>query len=88
MKLYPTSSNGRIVHGDTPWGRFRVEWDAAGKLIAQEIEMRTPEGGAAAALTKPPEAGCSGCQQGKSEPRQPQDLSAWHAAMQEATRQP
>ena len=40
--IKPTPSRGRVVAGDTPWGKFRVEWDANGKLISESIEIRTP----------------------------------------------
>ena len=42
MMIRPLPSNGRVVEGDTPWGRFRVEWDAAGKLISESVEIRRP----------------------------------------------
>ena len=37
------SQLGRIVEGDTPYGRFRFNIDADGKLIDYEFEMRTPD---------------------------------------------
>ena len=38
----PRNTDGRILEGDTPYGRFRVEWDAHGNLLHHEIEIREP----------------------------------------------
>lgn len=81
--IEPFNGGIRVV-SDTPLCRFRVEWDATGKLIAQEIEIRTP---GTPETAGEPQPNC-GCQQGKGEPKQPQDLTAWNQAMQEATTQP
>lgn len=43
IRAAPTSSGGRVITGDTPYGRFRVEWDADGQLVSEWIEMRSPE---------------------------------------------
>lgn len=43
MQINPTSSGGRVVQDDTPFGRFRVEWDAHGTLISETLEIREPE---------------------------------------------
>jgi hypothetical protein len=42
MKFGPTPTGGRISQGDTPWGKYRVEWDAAGKLISAECTPAEP----------------------------------------------
>ena len=47
MRIRPVNDHGRILTGDTPWGRFRVEWDAGGNLVSHEIEIRTPISAAA-----------------------------------------
>lgn len=43
MRFHPTPTHGRIVTGDTPYGKFRVEWAADGTLISESIEIREPE---------------------------------------------
>lgn len=42
MRIKPTPSGGRIIEGDTPHGRFRIETDAEGNYPAGKIEIRTP----------------------------------------------
>ncbi len=84
QRSYRTAKGGIVVEGATADARFRVEWDAAGKLVAQEIEIKTPN----TTADPHPRSGCHACQQGEGEAKQPQDLTAWHAAMQEATTQP
>lgn len=42
MKFKPTPTGGRIAEGDTPHGRYRVEWDSAGELVSAECEPRDP----------------------------------------------
>jgi len=44
MQVKPTQSGGRIAQGDTPFLKYRVEWDAHGSLISDSCEIRTPEG--------------------------------------------
>lgn len=85
--IQPTRSGGRVVIGDTPWGRFCVEWDGDGKLVAHEIKIRTP-GDHAAVKAEP--GGCRGCQQGKSDSPSDKrnDLAAWHQAVREGTTGP
>lgn len=43
MMIVLTQSGGRLLNGDTPWGRFHVEWDASGKLVAESIELKVPD---------------------------------------------
>lgn len=43
MIFKPTPTGGRLAQGDTPYGSYRVEWDAAGELIACECEPRNPD---------------------------------------------
>jgi hypothetical protein len=43
MRFNPTTSGGRILRGQTPYGDFVVEWDVAGQLIHQSLTLRTPE---------------------------------------------
>ena len=42
QQLKPTSSGGRIAIGDTLHGKYRVEWNAAGELVSETIEIRDP----------------------------------------------
>ena len=42
MKILKLKSGGRLVLGNTPHGRFRVEWDAQGRLVSEWIEIREP----------------------------------------------
>lgn len=42
MIIKPTQHGGRIAIGDTPFGAFRVEWDADGKLMSEHIEIKNP----------------------------------------------
>ena len=42
MKFNPTPTHGRLLQGDTPYGKFRVEWAADGTLISESIEIRRP----------------------------------------------
>lgn len=42
MRFNPTENGGRILEGVSPWGKFRVEWDAAGKLVSESLELKTP----------------------------------------------
>lgn len=42
MRLSSSPSNGRILEGDTAFGKFRVEWAADGSLLSQSMEIRTP----------------------------------------------
>lgn len=42
MHFKPTPSGGRLLTGDLPHGKFRVEWDARGRLISEFCEPRTP----------------------------------------------
>lgn len=42
MIFKPTPTGGRLAEGDTPHGRYRVEWDAAGELVSDECEPRNP----------------------------------------------
>ncbi len=42
MRFAPTPTNGRVLEGDTPFGRFHVEWDAAGQLVRESLELREP----------------------------------------------
>jgi len=41
MMFRPTQSGGRVASGDTPFGSFRVEWDAEGNLIRESCEIKT-----------------------------------------------
>lgn len=49
MMFLPTKSGGRVVHGETPWGAFRVEWDASGRLVSERLDIREPDPMATAA---------------------------------------
>lgn len=40
MIFTPTKSGGRLLSGDTAFGRFRIEFDSAGVLIGYEMELR------------------------------------------------
>jgi len=42
MLIAETQSGGRIVEGDVPLGKYRVEWNAAGELVSETIEIRDP----------------------------------------------
>lgn len=42
MRFSPSKQGGRIASGSTPWGDFRVEWDAAGRLVAEGLMLREP----------------------------------------------
>ena len=42
MKLTPTTTGGRVVEGDTPWGTFRVEWGPDDVMISENMDKRTP----------------------------------------------
>ncbi|MCX5658587.1 MAG: hypothetical protein NTW19_02560 [Planctomycetota bacterium] len=44
MQFSPTKDGGRVASGSTPWGDYRVEWDARGRLVAQAMTARRPEG--------------------------------------------
>jgi len=67
MRIQPTKGGGRVLEGDNAWGKFRVEWDAAGKLVSESMEIRTPPatqpGGRPANLPHDLED-CSPCRQG------------------------
>jgi len=43
MSLETRLGGGRIARGDTPYGNYTVEWDAEGQLVAEQIELRTPD---------------------------------------------
>jgi YD repeat-containing protein len=45
LKFYPTPAGGRVAEGVTPYGRYRVEWDADGRLLSSELELRHPDRG-------------------------------------------
>lgn len=49
MMIRPTPSGGRVAEGDTPLGRYRVEWDADSRLISERLELREPDPMATAA---------------------------------------
>lgn len=51
MQIYVTKQGGRVVQGDTPHGRFRVEWDADGALVSESIEKPAGPGDIIAAIT-------------------------------------
>ena len=87
MMCQLTPDGGVVVSGSNPTVGFRVEWDAAGKLVAHEIKIRTP-GDHAAVKAEP--GGCRGCQQGKSDSPSDKrnDLAAWHQAVREGTTGP
>lgn len=42
MRFKPTPTGGRIAEGKTPFGDYRAEWDADGKLVAESCELRDP----------------------------------------------
>ena len=42
MIFKPTESGGRIALGYTPFGDYRVEWDAGGGLVSVLCEIKTP----------------------------------------------
>jgi len=42
MRFNPTPTNGRTAHGDTPFGAYSIEWDSAGNLVGESIEIRDP----------------------------------------------
>jgi hypothetical protein len=44
MSIIPTPSGGRVVEGSTPWGCFRVEWNAGGELMSHSLAIKTPCG--------------------------------------------
>lgn len=63
MRYAPTPSNGRIAEGRTPFGSYRVEWDAAGGLISAWCNPTPFEPPPVA--KRPPGAkggGCGGCE--------------------------
>jgi len=55
-----------LVEGDTPCGAFVVEWDAAGNLVAQSIELRTPPPQPPSDSPKRPP--CNGCGGNRNNP--------------------
>ncbi len=61
MSIKPTEAGGRVIQADTPWGRFHAEWDAAGRLVYEECEIRTPAGH----QPQQTSAGCNACEQGR-----------------------
>ena len=42
MNINPTLSGGRVVKGDTPYGRFRFEVDSDGALVSHEFKVLEP----------------------------------------------
>ena len=43
MRLGPTADgDGRVASGVTPYGRYRVEWDADGQLVSAELSKAEP----------------------------------------------
>jgi hypothetical protein len=61
MKLnFFESRGGRVAEGDTPYGAFRVEWDGAGKLVSESIQLRTPPP-PPSVPTNPQPRRCAGC---------------------------
>lgn len=57
MNIQGTVAGGRRVSGFTPWGDYRVEWDADGNLISHSITIKTPQPNLAPGLpTDPAEA--------------------------------
>jgi|GEM_PF-4105201 len=42
IRFNPTQSGGRLLQGNTQWGHFRVEWNAAGNMISEHVELKTP----------------------------------------------
>lgn len=49
MRFAPTTNGGRVVEGSTPYGVFRVEWDACGKLVRESLTISEPDPMATAA---------------------------------------
>ena len=43
MRCAPTDTGGRVVEGDTPYGKFRVEWDADNVQVSESMQKRTPD---------------------------------------------
>lgn len=43
MNIRPANFGGRIIRGDTPYGRFRFEVDRDGVLVDYVFDVRTPE---------------------------------------------
>lgn len=41
--IFKPHNNGRLAAGNTPWGDYRVEWDADGNLISHSITIKTPQ---------------------------------------------
>jgi hypothetical protein len=42
VQASPTRNGGFVVIGDTDWGRFHVEWDQSGQLVADHLDRRDP----------------------------------------------
>lgn len=42
MMFKPTTTEGRVAEGKTPYGDYRVEWDADGNLISESCEIKHP----------------------------------------------
>lgn len=59
MRLQETKAGGRVLTFDTPFGAGRVEWDASGAPLSNEIEIREPSPAPAAPPAKPKP--CGGC---------------------------
>jgi hypothetical protein len=47
----PTPHGGRVVIGDTPYGKFQIEWDADGQLVSESCTIKTPNTPAATPCT-------------------------------------
>jgi len=55
MSFKPTANGGRVVHGVTPWGKFRVQWDLTGRLVSEYLEFSEPD------IDAPPPNKSGGC---------------------------
>lgn len=57
MRFQPTENGGRVVTGDTQFGKFRVEWSPGGEIVGHELIIRNPAPGP----TIHPAARCGSC---------------------------
>lgn len=100
MRIQPTPTNGRIITGDTPWGRFDIAVDAAPAIDPGVRRLRiVNEDGvqvgtmtieirtpAGAALV---DAGdCSPCAKKRAAAATKQDLTNWNRAIADGTTTP